>query len=381
MDPALVNRVLDLAVTIQQIPAPTFKEQRRASFLIEKFTEEGLEDVSSDPAGNVYARWAGDGQRPPLILSAHCDTVFPASTPLTLERAEDKIYGPGIGDNSLGVAGLFGLVWALRARSTVLPGDVWLVANVAEEGLGDLQGMRRIVERFEDRVLAYIVLEGLALGQVYNRGLGVKRYRIHVKTSGGHSWVDFGLPSAIDELAALITRLNALRLPRQPRSSLNVGVISGGTSVNTIAAQAELELDLRSEDTHTLDRIVERVDSLIASANRPGVQVQAEVIGLRPAGEIASDHPLVLLAQRCLQDQGLEPILGIGSTDANIPLSRGLPAVCIGVSTGGSAHTVDEFINTQPVTAGLSQLICLVEDAFQELSDQAGASRTRTSTA
>jgi tripeptide aminopeptidase len=381
VDPALVNRVLDLAVTIQQIPAPTFNEQQRASFLMEKFTQEGLQDVSKDSAGNVYARWAGEGQRPPLVLSAHCDTVFPASTPLTLERTQDKIYGPGIGDNSLGVAGLFGLVWALRARAMVLPGDLWLVANVAEEGLGDLQGMRSVVERFGERVLAYIVLEGLALGQVYNRGLGVKRYRIRVKTSGGHSWVDFGLPSAIHELATLITRLNAMRLPRQPRSSLNVGVISGGTSVNTIAAQAELELDLRSEEAKTLDQIVEQVESLIASANRPGVKVQAEVIGLRPAGEISSDHPLVLLAQRCLKDQGLEPILGIGSTDANIPLSQGLPAVCIGVSTGGSAHTVDEFIHTQPVMTGLKHLLCLVEDAFQVLSDQAGANRTRTSTA
>lgn len=381
MDPALINRVLDLAVTIQQIPAPTFKEQQRANFLMEKFNQEGLQDVSSDSAGNVYARWAGAGQRPPLVLSAHCDTVFPVSTSLTLERTEDKIYGPGIGDNSLGVAGLFGLVWGLRARTVVLPGDLWLVANVAEEGLGDLQGMRSVVERFGDRVLAYIVLEGLALGQVYNRGLGVKRYRIRVKTSGGHSWVDFGLPSAIHELAVLITRLNDIRLPRHPRSSLNVGVISGGTSVNTIAAQAELELDLRSEEGRTLDWIVERVESLIASANRPGVKVQAEVIGLRLPGEIASDHPLVLLAQRCLQDQGLEPILGIGSTDANIPLSQGLPAVCIGVSTGGSAHTVNEFINTQPVTTGLEQLLCLVEGAFQALSDQAGANRTRTSTA
>lgn len=381
MDSALVDRVLDLAVSIQQIPAPTFKEQRRASFLLEKFRKEGLSDVTRDSVGNVYARWVGNGDGPPLVLSAHCDTVFPDSTDLTLKRKEDKIYGPGIGDNSLGVAGLFGLVWALRARGTVLPGDLWLVANVAEEGLGDLQGMLNVVKRFEDRVLAYIVLEGLALGQVYNRGLGVKRYRIRVKTSGGHSWVDFGLPSAIHELAALITRLNALRLPRQPRSSLNVGVISGGTSVNTIAAQADLELDLRSEDSDTLDRIVERVESLIASANRPDVRVEAEVIGLRPAGELSAGHPLVRLAQRCLQDQGFEPVLGIGSTDANIPLSQSLPAVCIGLSTGGSAHTVDEFINTHPVQAGLNQLLCLVEGAFQELSDQAGASRTRTSTA
>jgi tripeptide aminopeptidase len=367
MELSILNRVLDIAVKIQQIPAPTFEEARRAAFLDDRFQEEGLCDVSVDEVGNVYARLPGEGSAPPLIVSAHSDTVFPASTNLRVRRERDRIYGPGIGDNSLGVAGLFGLLWAINQNGIKLPGDLWLVANVGEEGLGDLRGMRAVVERFGDQVLAYLVVEGMALGQIYHRGLGVRRYRISVGTSGGHSWVDYGRPSAIHELAALIGRLNSLDLPKQPRTSLNVGVIAGGTSVNTIAAEAHLELDLRSEDPRTLQRLIAQVKGLVDAANREDVQVTAEVIGDRPAGKISSDHPLVELAKHCLEMQGFLPNLGIGSTDANIPLSQGIPAICLGVSTGGNAHTINEYINLDPVEKGLDQLVAVVQGAYQEL--------------
>jgi tripeptide aminopeptidase len=369
MDAALVARVLDLAVAIQQIPAPPFGEAQRGAFLRERFLVEGLQDVAVDDIGNVYGRIPGQGQLRPLVVSAHLDTVFPYGTDLQVQREADKVFGPGIGDNSLGLAGLFGLLWALRQKSNqaALPGDVWLVANVGEEGLGDLRGMRAVVDRFGETVCAYLILEGMALGQIYHRGLGVQRYRIAVNTSGGHSWVDYGKPSAIHELGNLIARLSALPVPSQPRSSLNVGVIAGGTSINTIAAEAHLELDLRSENSAALNQLVHQVETLVGAANRADVAVTLEMIGRRPAGKLPSTHPLVRLAKRCLVSQGLQPNLTIGSTDANIPLSRSLPAICVGLSTGYGAHTANEYINVGPLFQGLAQLVAVVEGTFQEL--------------
>lgn len=367
IDDALIAHVLDLLVAIQQVPAPPFGEEQRAAFVQERFQVEGLTDVATDDVGNVYARLPGSNAQPPVVISAHLDTVFPFGTDLRVRREEDRIFGPGIGDNSLGLAGLFGLLWALRQQrgeTLALPGDLWFVANVGEEGLGDLRGMREVVKRFGSRVQAYVILEGMALGQVYHRALGVRRYRITARTVGGHSWVDYGRPSAIHELAALVTRLTALPVPQEPRSSLNVGVIAGGTSVNTIAPEAHLELDLRSEGSTALQSLTRLVEDVVVTANRPDVQFTCELIGQRPAGKISSTHPLVRLAQRALQVQGLEAHLAIGSTDANIPLSRGLPAVTIGLTTGHGAHTVNEYIHTQPLAKGLAQLVSLIEGVW-----------------
>ena len=367
MEPNLIARILEMAVAIQQIPAPTFAESQRTAFVCQRFSEAGLSEVSVDAVGNVYGCLPGQGRARPVVVSAHTDTVFPAGTDLSARREANKIQGPGIGDNSLGVAGLFGLLWDLEAnrQSGRLPGDIWLVADVCEEGLGDLRGMRGVVERFSDEPLAYIILEGMAFGQVYHRGLGVQRYRINIRTQGGHSWVDYGRPSAIHELAALVTRLTALALPGRPRTSLNVGVIQGGTSINTIAAEAWLELDLRSEGSHALSDLIAWVERLVQAANRPNVEATCEVIGRRPAGKLATNHPLVQLACRCLEAQGMRPNLGIGSTDANIPLSRGLPAVCIGLTNGSGAHTVGEFIFTEPLARGMAQAAALVEGVFK----------------
>lgn len=350
------SRVIELAVKIQQIPAPTFEEGQRAEFVRTMFQQEALQEVSQDAVGNVYARLAGQGTAPPLVVSAHLDTVFPRETKLEVKRQGRRIYAPGLGDNALGVAALFGLVWQLRARGTPLPGDVWLVANVCEEGLGDLRGMRAVVERFGAGVQAYVVIEGLSLGFIQHRGLGVQRYRIEAHTRGGHSWSDYGQPSAIHELAGLAARLIAIPLPEQPRTTLNVGRIGGGASVNVIAADAWLELDLRSENRQALADLIRQVENLVGTASRPGVRFEAQVIGQRPSGELSPTHPLIRLAQACLQEQGFEAKLTIGSTDANIPLSRGLPAIVLGVTRGGGAHTLEEFIETESVGKGLEQL-------------------------
>jgi acetylornithine deacetylase/succinyl-diaminopimelate desuccinylase-like protein len=287
---------------------------------------------------------------------------------LRVQRQPGRIYGPGIGDNSLGVAGLFGLLWIIRRSGSQLPGDLWLVANVCEEGLGDLRGMRSVVARFQDLPLAYIVLEGMALGQIYHRGLGVRRYRIEFHTAGGHSWVDYGQPSANHELAYFVTRLTSLQLPLQPRTTLNVGVIAGGFSVNTIAAQSHLELDLRSEGIEELASLCAQVEELVKHCQRPNLQISARLIGDRPAGEMPATHPLVALVAGSLVAVGLTPALNIGSTDANIPLSLGLPAVCLGLTAGSGAHTLKEHILTNPVAQGLKQVLLTVEGAFNQLA-------------
>ena len=359
-----IERLLDLAIQIQQVAAPTFEEQARAELVRLLFDEEGLAEVSTDAVNNVYGRLPGAAQAKPLIVSAHLDTVFPGSTDLTVKREAERIQGPGIGDNSLGVAALFGLLWKLREQEALPAGDIWLVGNSGEEGLGNLRGMKALVDRFGAGVKAYLVVEGTALAHVYHRAIAVERYRVMVHTAGGHSWSDYGQPSAIHELARMVTQMTSIPIPGTPRTSLNVGTIAGGTGVNVLAPEAKLELDVRSESPDALDGVTRRVKEIVAAGNREGVKSEMVMIGQRPAGQIPENHPLVKLAEQCLADQGLTATFTSGSTDANIPLSRGVPAVVLGITTGGNAHTVQEFIDVPPIAKGMAQLVGFVAKVF-----------------
>ncbi|PWH16483.1 MAG: peptidase M20 [Anaerolineae bacterium] len=358
--PHLLERILNFAIQLQRIAAPTFQEQERARFVLERFQDERVDEVFADAVGNVYARRKGQPKDLPLVITAHLDTVFPPELNQAAVWKGDRIAGPGIGDNALGVAALFGVLWALEEISRPASGDLWLVATVCEEGLGNLRGMRAVVDRFGGRVRAYLILEGMALGQVYHRALGVRRYRLKVETAGGHAWVNFGRPSAIHHLARLIAALDSLPLPTSPRTSLNVGMITGGVSVNTIAPLATAELDLRSEDPATLAQLTQQILQLVRQSQREGVNVSADLIGERPPGQLPEDHPLVQLAVECLNQVGIKAMLNIGSTDANIPLSLGYPAIGIGLTYGERAHTIHESIYTPPLRQGMMQLLSLV---------------------
>ncbi len=362
-------RVIDLACAIQAIPAPTFNEGQRAAFFLEQFRGMGLQDIERDATGNVLARLPGRHAGPsrPLVLSAHMDTVHPFDTVLGVRRLDDRLIGPGIGDNALGLAAVVGLAKLLQERQVELPGDLWLAMNVAEEGLGDLRGIQAIVNRFGAGPLAYLVVEGIGLGTILNRGLGVERYRISMQAPGGHSWVDFGRPSAIHELCKLVSRLSSLPLPQNPCTTMNVGRIEGGTSINTIAAQAWFELDLRSEDSETLENLVREVHNHARAFEQASVQVRIERIGKRLAGLLPPEHPLVMLGREVLSDLGIDAHLDIASTDANLPLSRGYPSICVGVTHGNQAHSTDEFILTTPVAQGLAQLYLLITRAWDRL--------------
>lgn len=361
MHSELINRLLDLTIAIQQTPAPTFSESSRAALVYNLFLQEGLSEVAQDAVGNIYACIPGREHTNPIVVSAHLDTVFPIETDLQVTQQKGKLAGPGIGDNSLGVAALLGLVWSLCQGDYSPLHDIWLVANVGEEGLGDLRGMRSVVRRFNHSPLAYIVLEGMALGQIYSRGLGVLRYAIEIHTRGGHSWVNHGQPSAIHEIVKLADRLIAIPIPTAPRTIMNIGIISGGLSINTIAPTARIEIDLRSEDQATLDSLAASVVAIAKAAHRREVDVSPQIIGNRPPGGIPADHPLVEMAVAALEEVGVEPRLNIGSTDANIPLSLGIPAVCLGITHGDGAHTQGEMIYTQPIKNGLKQLVSVIK--------------------
>lgn len=370
----IASEVINLACQIQQIPSPTFQEGERAQFMAQRFQSLGLSDVQIDPTGNVLARLPGamplsETTPPrPLLLSAHLDTVHPLTASLDLKRTPERIMGRGIGDNALGLAALVCTPAWFMTHKIQLPGDLWLVANVCEEGLGDLRGMQAITNRFGSQPLAYLVLEGIGLGNILHRGLGVDRYKITIETPGGHSWGDFGAPSAIHILCDLVTRLSNLPLSKDPRTTLNVGVIQGGTSVNTIAAQASIELDLRSEDETHLKRLADEVHNLVRGLRRSPVRSSIKRIGKRQAGWLPADHPLIRTACNVLEELDITPHLDIASTDANLPLSQGYPAICLGITNGNYAHAADEYILTSPVHKGMAQLLTLIQRAWQYLS-------------
>ncbi len=361
------SALAQLCIDVQQVAAPTDAEAERAAWVQAYFERLRLLDIYTDDQRNVYGRVAGVIPSPALLVSAHTDTVFPQETDLTvrIDKESCHIYGPGIGDNSAGVAGLLALAEALQTLPPP-PTDIWLVANSGEEGLGDLRGMRAAVDRLQDRLGACIVIEGMGLKRVVHRALGSRRFRIVVRAPGGHSWSDFGTASAIHVLVRLAAELTALQPAQQPRTTFNMGRIVGGTSVNTIAQEASLELDLRSEDPTALRLIVEQTLAIVkryqsTAWRKQGITVEAITIGDRPAGEIANDHPLVAASFRWLAACGVSPnqSLRISSTDANIPLSRGIPAVCIGITEGGNAHRLEEWLNPKLLPVGMRHLLLL----------------------
>lgn len=362
-----LSAIVDLTVEIQQIPGPTFEEEARASFLETKFREIGLQRVQQDALHNVYAYYGGDGRGDPLIISAHTDTVFAADTDLTVTRNGNQVSGPGIADNSLGVAGLLTVARALRRLDVEPEREVWFVGNVGEEGLGDLCGMRAVVEHFKRRG-RYIVLEGGLFGFLCHEGIGVRRFRISVEGPGGHSWGAFGTPSATHVLGQLIAHLVELDVPSDPKTTFNVGVIEGGTTVNSIAREASLLLDLRSEEPAALNEVVRQARQIVDQMPTPdGINVSLEIIGNRPAGRIGRGAPLVRWAEAALKEVGCdEPEYTMASTDANIPLSYGLPAVCIGLSRSGNTHRPDEYMDVGTIPAGIGQamLLALVASGY-----------------
>jgi acetylornithine deacetylase/succinyl-diaminopimelate desuccinylase-like protein len=365
--PTLTEWTIKQAIRIQQIPAPTFAEAQRAQYVAAQFAALGLTHIHTDDEANVYGLLPGlQPHVPGILISAHTDTVFAAETDLTVRYEYDTIYGPGLGDNSMGVAGLLALAKYFKETGRQPACNVWFVATSGEEGLGDLRGMRAAFSQLKSQISSVINLEGLAFGHVYHAGIAVHRLHITAQAEGGHSWLHFGRASAIHGIMALGTQICRLVPPTAPRTTYNIGMIDGGQSINTIAASAGLWLDMRSEQSAALRKLVDQVYGLMHALETPELRFRAEVVGDRPGGFLTEQHPLVQGALAALELENVRATLETGSTDANIPLAAGCPAVTIGITRGGNAHRLDEYIETKPVTAGLRQMITLTLAAAQQ---------------
>jgi acetylornithine deacetylase/succinyl-diaminopimelate desuccinylase-like protein len=357
-----LDRWIERTLDVQSIPAPTFDESERAVFLRSEFEASGVNQLEQDEIGNLFARIPG-ADAPPVIVSAHLDTVFASQTDLSHRKTRSRLIGPGVGDNSVALAALVELAGDLQKRE--LAGDVWLVANVGEEGLGNLRGMREVVARFGEKVTAYIVLEGMALGHIYHRALPVRRYRITFRAEGGHSWIHAGRTSALHKLIEVGGKLLEMRIPSNPRTTLNIGRIEGGRSINSIADKAVLEIDLRSESETTLEELDKQLGNLVRGVRPGGADIELAQVGSRPGGDLEADHPLVLAALDSFNKTGeRDTYLEFGSTDANVPLNRGIPAVCVGITKGGEAHTIREYIEIRPMQKGYEGVLNLIEASF-----------------
>jgi acetylornithine deacetylase/succinyl-diaminopimelate desuccinylase-like protein len=358
-------RALALAEEIAAVPAPTGDERLRSTFVRDRMSTLPFDAVDVDDMGNVVGRLQGLSERPQLLIAAHIDTVFPLSTPLRISSDARRSYGPGIGDNCLGVAGAL-LVPAMLDAAGLRPDvDVLITGNVGEEGLGNLRGMIAVMDQYPD-VGAVIAIEGHNLGRVTHIAVGSMRYRITVHGPGGHSWGDFGKRNAIHAAAAIITELDGIVLPPSPKTTLSVGTIQGGISVNTIAPDCTFLLDLRSVDGAELARLNGMVEKIL-SRKRKDITVTAELLGVRPAGQVAPNARITRIASAILESMGITPTGDASSTDANIPISRGVPAVCIGLTHGGNVHKEDEYIEHEPVARGIYQLLGLTVSVAEEL--------------
>lgn len=351
-------QVADEAIRVCEIPAPTFDERERARYVRGRFEALGLKDVTIDPAGNVRGRRPGTGAGPGLAMAAHLDTVFPKDTHVKVRREGSHLHAPGIGDNSVAIAGLLAMVEALNAGGVETGGDLYLAFNTCEEGLGDLKGMKAFVADVKGQVAAAIAVEGMKINRIIHVAVGSRRYKIAFSARGGHSWGHFPSPSAIHIMGRAIADISRLEVPTDPKTTYNVGVIHGGTTVNTIAAEADMLVDMRSIDAKSLVDLEKRLLAIVERAVKDGDgQVKLQVVGDRPAGSIPVDHPVVQTCMAVHRALGLKTYTEPGSTDHNAPLAIGLPAVCLSVTEGANEHRLDEYIETGPIPTGVKNIL------------------------
>ncbi|WP_109484950.1 M20/M25/M40 family metallo-hydrolase [Occallatibacter savannae] len=378
--------LMDLQTELVVIPAPPFGEQERSKWAAEKFKEIGLENVQVDAIGNVIA-FVPAPHLPPestghvVVLSAHIDTVFPAGTPLipTLTREDGacRLAAPGACDNAAGVIGMLALAEALLQAKVCLPVPVVILANVGEEGEGDLRGVRYFYERRElaGRVAAHVVLDGAGADSAVSQALGSRRFQVSIKGPGGHSFTDSGTPNPIVALGTAIAALARTPVPERPTTTLNVGTVQGGTSVNSVPESATASIDFRSTSSDELLRLevalhravedaVEQTNAAAKNAgprNRGALTFTIEKIGDRPAGALAADSPVLEALRAVDRHLGIQTDLRLGSTDANIPISLGVPALSVGAGgDGGGAHTVAEWYSDKNREIGLRRILLLI---------------------
>jgi acetylornithine deacetylase/succinyl-diaminopimelate desuccinylase-like protein len=362
----------DELVRICEIPAPPFKETARAEFIAERFREIGFASVRTDQEGNVIAERPGVSQDPRIVISAHLDTVFPERTDVRVRRDGVRFRAPGISDNACGIVSLVTLARALDAGNILTEGTVYFVATVGEEGEGNLRGVRYLFNsgEFEAGVDAFISLDGPGLERITHRALGSRRYRVTISGPGGHSWGDFGIVNPVHALGRAIARFSSYPAPLAPRTSYNVGVVEGGSSVNAIPAIASMVVDMRSVSSDEIDklethlrRVVEiavREENSQRSMSGTSLSCTFERAGDRPSGETPIDSDIVRAAIECSRVLGIEPRLDCSSTDSNIPISLGVPAITVGVGgVSGNCHSLTEWYEPHGRELGIKRLLLL----------------------
>lgn len=360
-------------IRICSIPAGPFCERARAEYLRAKFLDIGLSEVTIDEEGNCLGLLPGSSRAPLMVVSAHLDTVFPPDTDFTVRRHEQKLLAPGISDDGCGLAALIAIARALASRQLRTVGSVLFVGTVGEEGEGNLRGVRYLFTQgsWAGSIDSFLSFDGPGIDSITNRALGSHRYRVKVKGLGGHSWGDFGIPNPVHALGRAISRLANYPLPTETRTTFNVGKVQGGTSINSIPSEASMEVDLRSSAESELRRldayfrraVLEAVDQE-NSTRRPGdalLSVDMDLVGNRPGGETDPHSILVELAREATRGVGVEAKLEQSSTDSNLPISLGVPAITLGAGgSSGSSHTLEEWYDPRNRDQGLKRGLLVI---------------------
>ena len=369
LDTAKANepKTIEQEIRICEIAAPPFHETQRGLELQRLFNDLGLKDVRIDSAGNVIGVRPGRAAHPNLVMAAHLDTVFPEGTDVHVTRDGSVLKGPGIGDDCRGLAVLLSTIQSLRDAHVETPGTITFVANVGEEGLGDLRGVKNLFnESLKGQIDKFVSIDGTGLGMV-NIGVGSMRYRVTFKGPGGHSYGAFGMANPIHAMGRAIAKISDFEVPTTPKTTFNVGRVGGGTSVNAIPFEAWMEVDMRSADVASLKALDGKFRAAVQAAvdeenhrwhDRGKISVSPELVGLRPAGNTPADSPIVRTALAAGRALGIEGGLYEGSTDSNVPMNMGIPAVTIsGGGKGSGAHSLGETFDTANSWLGTQRAI------------------------
>ena len=355
------DRFVREIIQITEIEAPPFKEDKRGKAYLEMLRQNGLANVEMDPEVNVMGVRKGVGAGPLIAIAAHLDTVFPEGTNVKVKRAGTRLSAPGVGDDSRALAVLLAIIRAMDAAKIQTDSDILFVGNVGEEGPGDLRGMRYLFQKgpYKDKIKMFISLDGSGLGNdITNGALGSKRYKVTFKGPGGHSYGSFGLVNPAFALGNAIAKFSQMQVPFKPKTTFNVGVIGGGTSVNSIPFESWMEVDIRSESRDELNKagetflglMHEAVDqeNKVRSTAQGKIELDMKLIGERPSGETPLSSPLVQTASAVIRAFGMNPTYSISSTDANIPISMGIPGITLDAGgRGGRNHSLDEWIDVE----------------------------------
>lgn len=361
---------LEEQIRITEIPAPTFKEAKRAEYFRQRFVELGLKNVRIDAAGNAIGERPGRTDKPTLVVAAHLDTVFDEITDVRVKREGNLLKAPGISDDGRGLTLLLAIAKTLNEAKIETEGTIIFVANIAEEGLGDLKGVKHLFNtELKGRITHFISIDGAGLG-ITHAAVGSRRYRTTFKGAGGHSYGAFGMPNPIHALGRLIEKVSRFQVPQKPKTTFNVGKISGGTSVNSISQTATLEIDMRSEAPQELQKLdaayKQAVEQALQEENarwqhKEKLTVENLEVGNRPAGTQSLDAPIVKIATGADRALGIKSELSASSTDSNIPISLGIPAITI--DGGGDAtgtHALQETFDSTNSHIGSRRALLIV---------------------